>query len=67
MMYREGGCMDERHGPVWVVLKHDPGKQQTTVEIKDKKDGTVLTRNGMVGRRAKGHYDKLDKYFFGNE
>lgn len=59
--------MDERHGSVWVVLKHDPGKQRTTVEVKDKKRGTVLTRNGQAGPRAKAYYDKLNKYFFRDE
>ncbi len=67
MIQREGGSVDERHGSVWVVLKHDAGKKRTVIEIKDKKDGKILARNGQTGPRAKAYYDKLNKYFFRDE
>lgn len=67
MITREGGCIDERRGIVWVVLKYDSEKRRATIEIKDKKDGTTLTRNGEIGSRAKEYYDKLNYYFFGHE
>ena len=67
MIKKEGGCIDERHGSVWVVLTHDPAKCQTSVKVKKEKDGQTVAVNGITGPRAKMYYDKLNQYFFGNE
>lgn len=67
MIKKEGGCIDERHGTVWVCLQYDDKEKSTFVEIKDTKEGVRLCMNGKTGKGAKAYYDKLNNYFFGYE
>lgn len=67
MIWREGGCIDERYGSVWIRLKHDGRKQDTVVEIWERKGGRRIAMNGFSGPGAKGYYDRLNLYFFGDD
>lgn len=66
MIYREGGCLDERHGSVWVRIEYDGQKNDTAVRIYDRKGGRTLAENGRSGPYAKDYYDRLNNYFFGS-
>lgn len=67
MIWKEGGCIDEQHGSVWVRLTYNDKKQDTIVEIRDRKDGKRLALNGLTGPGAKRYYDRLNLYFFGDD
>lgn len=65
MIYKEGGCIDVRHGGVWVRIEYDGEQDQALVVIKDRQGGRRLAVNGCSGPMAKRFYDRLNVYFFG--
>lgn len=67
MIYKEGGCLDERYDSIWVRLEYDASRESATVEIRDRKEGRRLAVNGCCGLGAKNFYDRLNLYFFGHE
>ncbi len=67
MIYREGGCLDELHGFIWVRLEYDGYRNEGRVCIRNRKGGRLLARCGCMGPLAKRFYDRLNVYFFGYE
>lgn len=66
----QGGVIDPKHDTVWVTLRHDEERRETSIEIRDRapwEGGRLLAATGVSGSKAKACYEKAEACYFGQQ